>query len=168
MRVNYLDRMEVSASALAAYRKRMDAIAENLAHAQTTRTAQGGPYRRKEVLFESVDAGAAGVADQSAGASAPARTDSAHLAGGLTGRGERHAGAGEVRASVVEDTSPFTEVYDPGHPDAGSDGVVRYPNVNPVTEMVNLVLAARAYEANVAALRSEKRMQDLALSIGRA
>ncbi len=146
MKVNYLDRLEVSASALAAYRQRMNAIAENLANAQTTRTAAGGPYRRKEVVFEA----AAGAPDASRAATPPSTI------------------AGTVRARVIEDTqTPFAEVYDPSHPDANADGVVRYPNVNPAVEMVNLILAARAYEANVAALRAEKQMQETALSIGR-
>jgi flagellar basal-body rod protein FlgC len=158
MRVSQMDRLEVSASALAAYRQRMNAIAENLANAQTTRTAEGGPYRRKEVLFEALPAGAAG-----AGAAAGGRA-----AGGQAG-GTSAAGPGLVGARVVPDTTtPFTEIYDPGHPDADANGIVQYPNVNPVTEMVNLVLAARAYEANVAALRTEKRIQELSLGIGRA
>jgi flagellar basal-body rod protein FlgC len=145
MKVNYLDRMDVSASALAAYRQRMDAIAENLANAQTTRTAEGGPYRRQEVVFE-----AASAPDRGAGSS-PGRP------------------AALVRTRLVTDTTtPLTEIYDPGHPDADANGVVRYPNVNPATEMVNLVLASRAYEANVAALRAEKRIQEMALGIGRA
>jgi flagellar basal-body rod protein FlgC len=152
MRIDSLDRMDVSASALAAYRQRMNAIAENLANAQTTRTPEGGPYRRKDVAFEAVPPG-------------PASAE----AGGAAGEGFGGSGGVQVRARLVTDTvTPFTEVYDPGHPDADGNGVVRYPNVNPVTEMVNLVLAARAYEANVAALRSEKKMQELALGIGRA
>ncbi|MBM3318708.1 MAG: flagellar basal body rod protein FlgC [Candidatus Eisenbacteria bacterium] len=152
MRVDYLDRLEVSASALAAYRQRMNAIAENLANAQTTRTPEGGPYRRQEVVFEAGAVPAAGDAGGGRGAVESALS-----------------GPRSVRARVVADTTtPFTEIYDPGHPDADGNGIVRYPNVNPVTEMVNLVLAARAYEANVAALQAEKRMQELSLGIGRA
>lgn len=153
MRVNYLDRLEVSASALAAYRQRMNAIAENLANAQTTRTPEGGPYRRQEAILEAAPSPVAAGARGGSGA-----------AGGLAAQAGR-----EVRARIVPDTTtPFQEVYDPGHPDADDNGIVRYPNVNPVTEMVNLVLAARAYEANVAALRAEKRMQEMSLGIGRA
>jgi flagellar basal-body rod protein FlgC len=160
MRVDHLDRLDVSASALAAYRQRMNAIAENLANAQTTRTPEGGPYRRQDVVFEAV-----APSTRTGAGLAPDRTQAAHLDGQSSGAGN----GWQVRARVVPDTtSAFTEVYDPGHPDADSNGIVRYPNVNPATEMVNLVLASRAYEANVAAMRSEKRMQELSLGIGRA
>ena len=171
MQVNYLDRMDVSASALAAYRQRMNTIAENLANAQTTRTPEGGPYQRKAVVFENAPTKPASPSTnaQTSGGVAPARTHSAHLGGGASSGTAASDLSTPVRARVeVDGETPFTEVFDPGHPDADADGVVRYPNVNPVTEMVNLVLASRAYEANVAALRAEKRMQEMALSIGRA
>ena len=146
MRLQHLDRMDVSASALAAYRQRMNVIAENLANAQTTRTEAGGPYRRQEVLFEAAQPRGAGALGNALNGSSPAGQ--------------------QVRARVVTDErTPFTEVHDPGHPDADANGVVRYPNVNPAVEMVNLVLAARAYEANVTVLQSTKSMLKKALEI---
>ncbi|MCK4412060.1 MAG: flagellar basal body rod protein FlgC [Candidatus Eisenbacteria sp.] len=163
--------MDVSASALAAYRQRMNTIAENLANAQTTRTPEGGPYQRKAVVFESVPAtpSSPAPAGQVPGGITPVRTHTAHLESPAQSQASVSDRGAAVRARVVVDSeTPFIEIFDPGHPDADADGVVRYPNVNPVTEMVNLVLASRAYEANVAALRAEKRMQELALSIGRA
>ena len=170
MQVHYLDRMDISASALAAYRQRMDTIAENLANAQTTRTPEGGPYQRKAVVFERVATAPAAPApaEEAPGGIQPRRTHAAHLGATSSPAGAAETSVGVRARVVVDDETPFTEVYDPGHPDADAEGVVRYPNVNPATEMVNLVLASRAYEANVAALRAEKRMQELALSIGSA
>jgi len=168
MQVNYLSGMNTSASALAAYRQWMNTVSENIANAQTTRTAGGGPYRRKQVVFEEVQGPRLDTAARSRRLTTqPLRTHPAHR----TAAAPRRTAAEEapvVAAHVVRDTStPLTQVYDPGHPDAGSDVVVLYPNVNPVTEMVNLILASRAYEANVAALAADKRMQEMALSIGR-
>ncbi len=125
--------IDISASALTAERLRLDVIAENLANAGTTRTAEGGPYRRKVVLF------------------AP------------------REGMGGVRAvGIARDPSPFRLRYDPGHPDADAAGYVRLPNVDVVKEMVDLITATRAYEANVTAISAAKAMFQRALDIGRA
>ena len=130
----------ISASALSAERLRMDVTAENLANAQTTRTEGGGPYKRKEVVLES--AGRGGFAQALAGAQTSA--------GGP---------AGGVRVSgIVEDPSADRLVHDPSHPDADANGYVRMPNVNPVTEMVDLISASRSYEANVTAMQTAKQM----------
>jgi flagellar basal-body rod protein FlgC len=134
--------MDISASALSAERLRMDVTAENLANAQTTRTANGGPYRRKEVVLESTGG------SSFAGALAAAR---AGAAGGGPDGGVRVAG-------IVQDQSPNRLVYDPGHPDANAQGYVSMPNVNPVTEMVDLISASRSYEANVTAMQTSKQM----------
>lgn len=141
--------LDISASALSAERLRMDVTAENLANAQSTRTANGGPYRRKEVVLEA--AGDGGFA----GALASAR------AAGANG-----APAGGVRVSgIVEDQSPNRLVYDPGNPDANAQGYVSMPNVNPVTEMVDLISASRSYEANVTAMQTSKQMFTKTLDI---
>ena len=167
MKLNYLNGMQTGSSALSAYRKWMDAVSENLANAQTTRTAAGGAYRRKQVSFETV-AGKAPAAREAPRTAEPTRTHSQHL-GGQKQAVQKAGEAPAVRVRVTEDTSsPMAKLYDPGHPDADADGWVEYPNVNPVTEMVNLILASRAYEANVAALATEKRIQEMALAIGRA
>lgn len=132
--------LEASASGLTAERLRMDVTAENLANAQTTRTAAGGPYRRKEVVLASVE--------RSAGFGA-------QLASAM-GASERPAGV-EV-AGITEDSTPPRRVYDPGHPDADGQGFVAMPNVDTVAEMVDLIAASRAYEANVTAMQAAKGM----------
>ena len=130
--------LDISASALSAERLRMDVTAENLANAQSTRTANGGPYRRKEVVLEQSGGGFAGALAQARSADGP--------------------NGGVKVAGIVEDTAPDRLVYDPGHPDANQQGYVRMPNVNPVTEMVDLISASRSYEANVTAMQTAKQM----------
>jgi flagellar basal-body rod protein FlgC len=128
--------LEISASALTAERLRMDVTAENLANAQTTRGANGQPYRRKEVVLQEQPG--------SFGAS---------LSAAMNGRG-----GGVQVAAVIEDQTPLKRVYDPGHPDADAQGYVAMPNVDTVTEMVDLIGAQRAYEANVTAMQAAKQM----------
>lgn len=128
---------KVSASALAAQRQRMNVIASNMANAQSTRTDEGGPYRRQDVVF-STD---------------PVSTDE----DGLTG----------VKvSSIVKDDSPLKTVYDPGHPDADKDGYVSMPNVSIIEEMVNMTMASRAYEASVSAFNMAKTMFGKTLDLG--
>jgi flagellar basal-body rod protein FlgC len=135
------DALEVSASGLTAERMRMDVVAENLANAQTTRGADGQPYRRKEVVLQERAAqGGFGAA----------------LAGAMGARGGTPGGV-QV-AQVAVDQTPLKRVYDPGHPDADGDGYVQMPNVDAVSEMVDLISAQRAYEANVTAMQAAKQM----------
>ena len=129
--------LDISASGLSAQRRRMDTIAENIANAETTRTAQGGPYRRKQVVFQAIP-------------TAPGGT-----------------GGGVTVTEVATDPRPPRLVYRPGHPDANAEGYVRMPNVNILEEMVDMVSATRSYEANVAALNAAKQMTRKALEIGR-
>jgi flagellar basal-body rod protein FlgC len=131
------DAIDISASGLTAQRLRMDVTAENLANAQTTRTPGGGPYRRKTVILQQAGGGFAG---QLAGAF-----------GGPSGAPE-----GVEVSGIVPDSTPLRRVYDPGHPDADANGYVTMPNVNPVTEMVDLIDASRAYQANVTAMQTTK------------
>jgi flagellar basal-body rod protein FlgC len=130
--------LDVSASGLTAERLRMNVVAENLANAQTTHGANGQPYRRKEVVLSEVGQGGG---------------FGATLASAMSGR----PGGVEV-AGIVEDAANFKTVYDPGHPDADAKGYVKMPNVDTVTEMVDLISASRAYEANVTAMQSAKQM----------
>ena len=129
--------LEISASALTAERLRMDVVAENLANAQTTRGADGQPYRRKEVVLQERPG--------SFGASLSAAINTS-------------SGGGVQVAAIVEDQAPLKRVYDPGHPDADAEGYVPMPNVDTVTEMVDLIGAQRAYEANVTAMQAAKQM----------
>ncbi len=136
--------LEISASGLTAERLRMDVAAENLANAQTTRGADGQPYRRKEVVLQ-----------QAAGSFGDALTAAM---GPTAGTGPDSGARGVQVAGIVEDQTPNRRVYDPGHPDANADGYVELPNVNPVTEMVGMMTATRAYEANVTAMQAAKQM----------
>jgi flagellar basal-body rod protein FlgC len=138
------DSLDVSGSGLSAERMRMDVTAENLANAQTTRDASGQPYRRKEVVLQEVGSGGFGAA----------------LAGAMGGAGEQSSSAvGGVQVTgIVQDQAPLKMVYDPGHPDANAQGYVQMPNVDPVTEMVDLIGSSRSYEADVTAMQTAKSM----------
>ena len=133
--------MEISGSALTAQRLRMNVTAENIANAETTKGADGNPYRRKEVTLQSV--GQAG-------------TFGSQLSRAM---GSSGVAPGGVQASeITEDQTNGKLVYDPSHPDADAQGYIRMPNVDTVTEMVDLIDAQRAYEANVTAMSAAKQM----------
>ena len=132
--IDFFSAMEVSASGLSAQRTRMNVAASNLANAQTTRGADGGPYKRRDVLLAAANAPSA------------ARTP---FAGNIK--------TVEVQ-QITQDTKPPRMEYDPGHPDANAQGYVQMPNVDTVTEMVDLIDAQRAYEANVTAMSASKQM----------
>jgi flagellar basal-body rod protein FlgC len=143
--MDFLTALHISATGLRAQRTRMNVIAENLANVNTTRTNRGIPYRRKVVLME-----AEPVED----------FDSV-----LSSQSEALYG---VKVSeIVEDTTPFRRMYSPGHPDADQMGYVSLPNVNVVTEMTNLMLVRRSYEANVSVISAAKGLALKALEIGR-
>lgn len=141
-----LSAMDVSSSALTAQRRRLELLVTNLANAQTTRTEEGGPYRRKDVVFETRSVKPfwqvlAEVGDET-----------------LQGVGVRE---------VVTDTDPPVLVYEPNHPDADAKGYVAYPNVNPMEEMANFMSAKRSYEANVRAFEAIKELVRRSLELGR-
>lgn len=136
--------LEVAASGLSAERTRMNTIASNLANARTTRTEQGGPYRRLDPVFAAL----------SVEPNAPA---------GDVGRAVQTV---QVQR-IAEDQRPGQLVYQPGHPDANAQGYVEYPNVNAVEEMVNMITASRAYEAGVTSIETIKQMANSAIDIGR-
>lgn len=140
--------LDISASGLTAQRLRMDVISENLANISTTRTANGGPYRRRYTVFEQAGSPSFSSALQNA-------MDSGY------------SGAGVRVSAIQEDQSEFKLVYDPTNPDAGADGYVRMPNVNVETELVDMIGANRAYEANVTAMNALKSMAVKALEIGK-
>jgi len=139
------DTMRISASGLTAERLRMDTIASNIANVNTTRTEEGGPYRRKVAVFrENLE------------------TEINKQTGNI-----KRVSRGVKAVGVVEDDSPLQSVYDPGHPDADENGYVMMPNVNILNEMVDMIAATRAYEANVTAINATKSMMLKALEIGR-
>jgi flagellar basal-body rod protein FlgC len=159
--------IKISASGLRGQRTKMDVVARNLANAETTRTADGTPYRRQRAIFEQVlgdklkrHAVSMGYAVENR----LARTHPAHL--GETGLGTVQSGGGVTsEVAVAPDSSEFRVLYDPGHPDADEQGYVLMPNVNPITEMVDMITASRAYEANVSAVQTAKDMFNDALKI---
>jgi len=129
--------LDIAATGMAAQRLRVQLIASNIANSETTRTKEGGPFRRKEAVFQSQDLGFTGAL----------------------------ANAGVRVASIRTSQEPFLTRYEPGHPDADASGVVSYPNINSVEEMVDLTEASRAYEANIAVVRAAKAMGASALEI---
>lgn len=143
------DSLSISASGLSAERLRMDVTAENLANAQSTEGANGQPYRRKSVVLQSV-----GAESGFAQALAAAQSDNPAATGTSSGQ----APGGVQVAAIVEDPRPGKQVYDPGHPDANAQGYVTMPNVDSVTEMVDLISESRSYEANTTAMETAKQM----------
>lgn len=143
--MSFFGSMNTAASGLTAQRLRLDIISQNLSNVDTTRTPEGGPYKRKSVIFESVN----NSFDQ--------------VLGTYTAQG-----ANGVRvAQIIEDQKPAPLVYNPTHPDADANGYVQMPNVNGVEEMVNMISASRSYEANVTAFNAMKAMAVKALEIGK-
>ncbi len=133
--------INISVSGMTAQRTRMNVVAENIANAESTHTARGGPYQRRQVILQSVGAG----------------SDSNFSDIFSSNLGDQ--GAQSVKVDkIARDTTPFQKVYNPSHPDADSNGMVSMPNVNPVTEMVDMNSAARDFEANVTAMEASKRM----------
>ncbi|HMJ37905.1 MAG TPA: flagellar basal body rod protein FlgC [Baekduia sp.] len=143
------DAIDVTGSGLTAERLRMDVTAENLANAQTTKGADGQPYRRKEVVLQ-----------QAGGGSSFGSALSVAM-----GRGSGSQVSGVQVTGIVEDQTDLKRIYDPGHPDADKEGYVTMPNVNTVTEMTDLISSSRAYEANVTAMQTAKTMFTKTLDI---
>jgi len=160
---NFFSGLNVSANGMSAQRKRMNAIASNIANAETTRTEDGGPYARKMVLMREQPNGIfskmlngdtfnLGV------------TNKFHFGSSQDG-GSINALVNGVSAEETEDKTPFRMLYDPNHPDANKDGYVEMPNVNVVNEMVDMISATRSYEANVTAISAAKSMAKDSLEI---
>ena len=137
--MNLLAGIDITADALSAQKTRLDVVAQNIANAQTTRTPQGGPYQRQVVSFETE------LKRQADGASLQTVKVS----------------------SIAADPAPGQQVYDPQHPDAGPDGMVKMPNVNLAYEMVDLITASRAYEANLSFAKNARLLAQKTLEIGK-
>ncbi|MGI6578172.1 MAG: flagellar basal body rod protein FlgC [Eubacteriales bacterium] len=145
--MSFLNSLNIAGSALTAERFRMNIIAQNISNQNVTRTEDGGPYRRKQVVFEERNLDFRSV---------------------LEGKQVTSSGQGGVRVSaVVESDEPFEMTYDPNHPDANEEGYVLLPNVDTSEEMVDFLAASRAYEANITALNIVKAMAMQALEIGK-
>lgn len=154
--MNLFGLMETSGSAMQAERMRAEVVAANMANAETTRTESGGPYRRQHVVFAANQDDPAFVNTWNSASPGASLTQNGEVPGGV------HI------AQVFEDTGPPLKRYDPGHPDAGPDGYVAYPDINPLTEMVDLMGATRAYGLNGSAVQAEKGMIASALDIARS
>lgn len=137
--------MQINASGLTLERLKMDTISTNIANAKTTRTPEGGPYKRKEVLFEE---------------------DLRNQKNNLTGLyGKRSVGVKVT--GIYQDEDNFKQIYDPSHPDADPEGYVLMPNINMVDEMISLITTQRSYEANVTALNTSKNILKKTLEISK-
>lgn len=173
--MSFFNTMNTSASGLTAQRLRMDVISQNIANATTTQTAEGGPYRRKNVVFEPIPS-------QHFGDSLDAALNANPLSRGRQGnlgfdrvqetlnrasgiRGDQAPGGVNVTHIHTDDT-PGPLVYDPTHPHANADGYVEMPNVNVVYEMVNMMSASRSYEANITAINTTRSLIQRTLEIG--
>ena len=145
--MNFIDALHISASGLTAQRLRMDVVSSNLANSNTTRTPEGGPYKRKDVVF----------------ASQPLRGSFQDM---MTSQISNKLSEVKV-AGIITDPSPPVLKYDPQHPDADEKGYVSLPDISVIEEMVNMMSASRSYEANVTAVNATKRMARKALEIGK-
>lgn len=137
--------LSISAGGLDAQRKRMNVIASNLANAATTKTPEGGPYKRRDVVFESIPVSEFGKVLNS----------------------KMNDAQGVKVTEIVEDTRPPRMVYDPSHPDANKEGYVAFPNIDVIEEMTNMMATTRSYEANISAVNATKSMSMKALEIGK-
>jgi flagellar basal-body rod protein FlgC len=145
--MDFLTGMRISSSGMSANRLRMNTISSNIANVNTTQTPEGGPYRRKDVVFE-------------------AMPDTENFAEIITDPNRANQQRVQVTDVLVDQKAPNMR-YEPNHPDANDDGYVAYPNINLMEEMANMIQATRAYEANVSAMRATKDMAMSALEIGR-
>jgi flagellar basal-body rod protein FlgC len=166
--MNLFGVMDTSGGAMQAERMRAEVVAANMANAETTRTATGGPYHRQHVVFaaDRPDSGFLNSMLSASGVSAANKLAAAALPT-LSLPGSGAVAPGVHIAQVVEDPGPPLKRYDPGHPDAGPDGYVSYPDINPLTEMVDLMGATRAYGLNSSAVQAEKGMITSALDIAK-
>jgi flagellar basal-body rod protein FlgC len=146
--MSFFNALNISATGLTAQRLRMDLISQNIANVNTTRTAEGGPYRRKAALFEEIG----GFDEEFAK---------------YLGTTDEGVGGGVRISGIVPDGTPSEQIYSPNHPDANNEGYLLLPNVNIVEEMVDMIAASRSYEANVTVIGSTKQMIAKTMEIGR-
>ena len=160
---NFLNSFDISGYGLSAQRVRVNTISSNIANAQTTRTDEGGPYRRKEVVFKAINF------NEYFNEALEKTTNNAKyedpLDEGDLGKMVNPAIMSVVVDKISRDDSAPKLKFDPNHPDADTNGYVAYPNINPVIEMADLVEATRAYQANVAAFQSAKDIANNAISL---
>jgi flagellar basal-body rod protein FlgC len=149
--VAFLSSLDIAGSGITAQKKRMDIITENIVNRETTRTEEGGPYRRKLAVFREIEGQNTSFTKMING--------SLRKQGGSKG--------GVMVSEIIEDDSELIPVYDPTHPDANEEGYVMMPNVDTTTEMVDAMAASRSYSANIAAFEAIKSMAREALELGK-
>ncbi len=147
--MSFLKTLNITGSALTATRLRVDTITQNLANISTTRTEEGGPYKRKLVVLQEQ------------------RLSFENVLSTSMSKSKKTSNGGVIVSEIVESDNPFIPVYNPNHPDADENGYVLMPNVNSSEEQIDLMAATRAYEANLTALNVVKTMAMRALEIGK-
>ena len=160
-----INALEISGQGLSAQRAKMDVIAQNMANAETVQTDEGGPYRRKRVMISEDDSVQSFNQVLAQRQTALSRTNSGHMKGHAMSSGQKQELAGVDYDEVTDPDSSFRLVYDPSHPLADSDGYVKMPDVDVINEMVDMMSASRAYEANTTVIASAKKMTKDALDI---
>ena len=161
--MSFLNSFDISGYGLSAQRVRVNTISQNIANAQTTRTQEGGPYRRKQVVFKAIDFNEQFNKALNGSTNSAAYQDP--LSEGDFGKRVNPAIMSVIVDKISRDDSEPSLKFDPSHPDADASGYVAYPNINPVIEMADLVEATRSYQANVAAFESSKDMANSAISL---
>jgi len=157
--------LNISGSGLSAQRKKLNAIAQNIANVETTRTPEGGPYKRKQVVFKEDSAGGSFTSNMNSAIGRLDRTDIKHIGSART-QPSRGMNIPAVESNEIEiEPESFKMVYDPTHPDADENGYVAMPDINIIAEMVDMMAASRAYEANISISRAAKSMFKEALNI---
>ena len=165
MSEDFLGSMSISASGMSAQRKRMEAIAKNIANVETTRDENGDLYRRRFVELTSSEESRAPLRRPVTHKITLERTSARHLSGGASKLGDGEELSIVKAEEVVDLTSDHSLVFEPAHPDADENGYVKVPDINTVTEMVDMVAATRAYEANLAAMKAYQSMFNKSLEI---
>lgn len=159
------DSLDISGSGLSAQRRKLTSIASNLANVDTTRTDAGGPYKRRRVVMLEAPKMSKFSTMLNSEKSRLRRTEREHMLEGEPRPGEFFVGSGVLTQEVREEPLKPRMVYDPNHPDAREDGMVLYPDINPITEMVDMIAASRAYEANITVMNAAKDMVNRSLDI---
>ena len=156
---------QISGSGLSAQRKKLNAVAENIANIETTGTPEGGPYRRKQLVFKESSRLGSFTQSLKNAVTRLVRTDDKHISLSSKGISTKNDIPSVGSEELIIEPDSFKMVYDPSHPDADEGGYVAMPDINIISEMVDMMAATRAYEANVSAVKAAKAMYKEALNI---
>ncbi len=157
--------IDISATGMTLQRKKMDVVAQNIANAETTRTDKGGPYRRKRVIVSEAKENIPFDTVMSNASSKLATTNGRHMTGGIMASRDNVEIAKAKGREIEDPVTGFKMIHDPDHPDADENGMVKMPDIEIVTEMVDMMAASRAYEANTTVVLASKQMAKNALEI---